>query len=211
MNMDTTMNSLRNDQLEANLEAASRRVGIRVFVAGSLVQTVAVFLFGIALMTVAVYRRTMYGPEIWSWETWKLEMIDQIPFWVSIGIGGLASTVVSIPFGSWAGKMIGIRKRSFAWVGPLAAFLPAMVAGFVLVVTILIFRPTMYEVGEDSFLLEFLLPSLVFSLLFFLPGILTSMMGGLAIRQKMRSKEEEFRMENESNHLKETATTDGFV
>ncbi len=191
MNMDTTMNSLRNDQLEANLEAASRRVGLRVFVAGALVQTIAVFLFAIALITYGLYRRTLFGPKSWSLETWRLEMIDQIPLWVSIAVGGLALTVVSMPFGNWAGKMIGISKRGFGWVGPLAAFLPALVAGFVSITSFLLFRPTLYEVGEDSFLDDFVLPSLVFSLMFFFPGILTSMMGGLVIRQKSREKVEE--------------------
>jgi hypothetical protein len=173
----------------------ARRIGLRVFVLGALVQTVAVYLFAITVVTFGFYRRTQEGSEIWSWEGWKETMNEQLPFWIGIAMGGLALAVVSMPFGSWTGKMIGIRKRRLAWVGPLAAVVPSLVAGLVLVVVIITMKPTFYESYVDSFVYEFLFPVLFFSLLYYLPGIVTSLLGGLVIRQKMKSKTEEFERE----------------
>jgi hypothetical protein len=100
-----------------------------------------------------------------------------------------------MPFGSWAGKMIGIRKRSLGWVGPLAALAPALIAGFVLVITDIVFRPSLFDSEDDSFWEDLIFPALVTFLIFYLPGILTSLMSGLVIRQRMKAKTEELQRE----------------
>ena len=188
--MDTPSRTVENDQMEAVLLVQAHRIGLRVFVLGALVQTVAVYLLAVTTITYAYYRRTIYGPKIWSFEGWQSAMNEMVEFWVAIGVGGLALAVVSMPFGSWAGKMIGIRKRSLGWVGPLAAFTPAMFAGFVLVVTLTVLRPSLFDSDDDPWWEDFIYPVLILSLLFYVPGVVTSLLGGLVIRQKMRESVE---------------------
>jgi hypothetical protein len=193
-----TMSETQSGEMQqraAALTPFARTVGLRVFVSGAVMQTLAVYLFAITLLTVGFYRRTHGGSEVWSLEGWKSAMNEQVEFWVAIGVGGLALAVVSMPFGSWAGKMIGIRKRSLGWVGPLAALAPALIAGFVLVVTLVVLRPSLFDSDDDPLWDDFVLPVLIFSLLFYIPGILTSLMAGLAIRQKMKGKTEELERE----------------
>jgi hypothetical protein len=195
MTMETTMNSFRNDQREADLEAKLSGVGKRIFLVGALLQSSVAYLIWIT-----VYTYDLFGPSTniaggWSLRGWGVMLYRQNPYLLGIGVGGLALIVVSIPFGGWVGKMIGIRKKNFVWVGPMGAMLPALVAGCVDVATVLFLRPNWFNGQDGPMLAQFVAASMVFSLQYFIPGIVTSMVGGLWIRQKGMALVEKHRLE----------------
>ena len=195
MRMDTRKITADNNQLSADLDAASRRVGLRVFVLGAAIQTIAVYLFCLGIFSYTSYSRAQFRGDVWSFEDWKTELGDQLVLWVAIGLGGLALAVASMPAGHWAGKMIGIRKYRFVWVGPVAAFFPTLVGGLTITLAAFAYRSAINHYGIGSFLEDFVIPAVLFALGFYLPGIVTSLLGGLVIRQKMRGKTEDFERE----------------
>jgi hypothetical protein len=64
MTMESPSHTIENDHIEAALLPQARRIGLRVFVLGALLQTVAVYLFSVTLMTAGYYRRTRLGSEV---------------------------------------------------------------------------------------------------------------------------------------------------
>jgi hypothetical protein len=77
----------------------------------------------------------------------------------------------------------------------LGAMLPALVAGCVDVATVLFLRPNWFNGQDGPMLAQFVAASMVFSLQYFIPGIVTSMVGGLWIRQKGMALVEKHRLE----------------
>ncbi|HEX2899430.1 MAG TPA: hypothetical protein VHS96_06895 [Bacteroidia bacterium] len=170
----------------------ARRIGGRVFVLGAIVQAALYTTLLTGLLGLASWARTLGNGEDWTLEQLAAMLEKEHRMLIGSVAGGLLLAVVALPFGRWAGKLIGIQKRGYGWVGPAAIFLPSLVGGglgFVLAVMALhenIRRSALSDPWND-----FVLPVAVIGGTYFLPGIFTSILSGLAVRQSLRGKVEQ--------------------
>ncbi|MBL0016765.1 MAG: hypothetical protein IPP17_09995 [Bacteroidetes bacterium] len=195
-------------QRTAALLPYARRFGGKAFLWIGLAQTTAITFFLTISLSLLISNRLAGSFQMGTFEFWRLSIFEIGPLLMVIGSGGLVSAISGLPFGRWAGKAIGIRKRSIAWVGFIAAVVPAILAGLVFVLVALELRPIYFSWAVHSFSADFLLPVFLFSLMYYLPGILTSILAGLVIRQKIRGKEDELRKESGSNDPKDWTAID---
>ncbi|MEY3444635.1 MAG: hypothetical protein RLZZ519_2916 [Bacteroidota bacterium] len=197
--------SIENHARSSALLPFARRYGGLAFLWMGLAQTTAItFFLAISLAFLFHNRLPMHLP-MGTFEFWGQAMVELGPLLMAIGCGGLVLAISGLPFGRWAGKAIGIQKRSIAWVGFMAAVIPGILGSLVFVLATLQLRPIYFSWSVHSFSADFLLPVFIFSFLFYIPGILTGVLAGLVIRQKMLSKEDELQRQSSSHDPKDLA------
>ncbi len=192
--------------MEADLLPIARRFGSWVFLWMGLLQGFVVLALLATALSLLFAHRFQAVFDFWSINYWFSAVSDLAPLLVAIGTANVVMAIAGMPFGRWAGKAIGIRRQNIAWIGIMTAVVPTVLASLVFVLITLELKPRYFSWSVNSISADFLLPIFVFSLLFYLPSLMISLLSCLVIRQKMRGKEEELRIAKERNALVESAT-----
>ena len=192
--------------MEAELLPIARRLGSWVFLWMGLLQGFVLWALLTTALSLLFAHRFQAVFDSWSIDYWNSAVSGLAPSLVAIGAANVAMAITGMPFGRWAGKAIGIRRRSIGWIGIMVAVVPAVVGSLVFVLITVQVKPLFFSWSVHSISADFLLPIFVFSFLFYLPSLVISTLSCLVIRQKMRGKEEELRVAEERNGLVESAT-----
>ena len=192
--------------MEAELLPIARRLGSWVFLWMGLLQGFVLWALLTTALSLLFAHRFQAVFDFWSIEYWNSAVSGLAPSLVAIGAANVAMAITGMPFGRWAGKAIGIRRRSIGWIGIMVAVVPAVVGSLVFVLITVQVKPLFFSWSVHSISADFLLPIFVFSFLFYLPSLVISTLSCLVIRQKMRGKEEELRIAKGRNGLVESAT-----
>ncbi|MEY3444631.1 MAG: hypothetical protein RLZZ519_2912 [Bacteroidota bacterium] len=172
---DETLRSLKEAQ----------GVGGRVFMTFSYLQALIVFFVFLGFVIDKVHGDAMseYGRDYTFPEFLQNAVIRSIL--LAAAVSGVLLMFLSWRMGRRAGKFIGIAKRNFVWVGPVAAFWPSAFAAFAFVMTAaLLDRRFERDVNRN-----FPLVMSMVTLFYFVPGILTGFFAGFVTRKRLRVRQ----------------------
>ncbi len=161
-------------------------IGGRIFVTFGYVQGLITFLVFLGFVIDMVHRDTVYDyGRDYSLSEFLQNAGDIRSLLLATAVSGIMLMVMSWRMGRRAGKFIGIAKRNIAWVGPVAAFWPSVVAAFAFVITAaLLDRSFERDVNRN-----FPLVMSIVTLFYFVPGMLTGFFAGWVVRQRMRLRQ----------------------
>lgn len=184
MNTKTEKTADADESLRALKEAQG--VSGRVFMAFSYLQALIVFFVFLGFVVDKVHGDAMseYGGNYTLVEFWQVAD-DARTLFLATAVSGILLMFLSWRMGRRAGKFIGISKRNFAWVGPVAAFWPSAFAAFAFVITAaLLDRSFEREVTRSLPLVMSTVTSF-----YFIPGILTGFFAGWVVHKRLRLRQ----------------------
>lgn len=160
-------------------------MGGLVFAIGGLIQGLLTLLIVLAILArnYVYITASFYGEDLTCKGLW-MELKSESALWIALGSTAVLLLGPSFLMGRWAGKMIGLKKLRYGWVGLISSLILSVFAS-----TCMCFIACMLddELAKDFWRYGTLILS-QFTGIYLLAGIATGIASGLVVRQRLRSK-----------------------
>ncbi|MEY3444633.1 MAG: hypothetical protein RLZZ519_2914 [Bacteroidota bacterium] len=158
------------------------RIGGTFFAIGGFLQGFVAILVGLAIVT---WNYLDFATSPFSggptWNGLGNEYEDESILCITLWLTGFLLTILSFFAGQWAGRMLGLKKLRYGWVGIIAVIIPSIFAGISYCTIRSLMEDSFYQAVQKD-------PALIlaiFSMMYFFPGIATGILASLGTRQKL--------------------------
>ncbi len=174
-----------NNSVTAAEIARFQRVGGLVFAIGGFIQGLLTILVVLAILArnYVYHAASFYGADpTWSglWDELRFEM----PLWISLGSATVLLMIPSFLMGRWGGRVIGLKKLRYGWVGLISVVILSVFASSCMCFIGILLDD---ELAND-FRRHGTRILALFTLIYLVPGIVTGIVSGLTVRQRIRSE-----------------------
>ncbi|MEY3444632.1 MAG: hypothetical protein RLZZ519_2913 [Bacteroidota bacterium] len=175
--------SIENVVTEATV-ARFGRIGGTIFAIGGFFQGLSTLLISLGILTrnYVYITASFYGEDL-TWNGLWTELKSESALLIALGSTAVLLIGPSFGMGRWAGKMIGLKKLRYGWVGLITALVLSVFASIGMCFIACMLDD---ELAEDFSHDGTMILSLFMSL-YLLPGIATGIVSGLVVRQRLRS------------------------